>query len=65
MYKRKVGRFSIVSLLGVPLASFVSCSVYMVKVKDVAADQWHKVSTRMDKLLTAGHRKRGDVGVLV
>ncbi|MPU17306.1 hypothetical protein FGL68_19595 [Acinetobacter baumannii] len=63
MKKRSVGKKTVVSLLGVPLTALVSCSVYLVQVKDVAKDQWHKTSERMDKLLTVGHRKRGDVGV--
>ncbi|MCY9530537.1 hypothetical protein M5X04_14540 [Paenibacillus alvei] len=65
MFKSRVGRLSVVSLLGVTLASFVSFSVYMVKLKDSCADQWRKAVVRLDKLLTAGNRSRGDVGVLV
>lgn len=65
MRKRSVGKKTVVSLLGVPLAALVSRTVYLVKVKDWVADQWHSVTTRMDKLLTTGNRCRGDVGVLV
>ncbi|MCY9708699.1 hypothetical protein M5X00_28295 [Paenibacillus alvei] len=64
MKKRSVGTKTVVNLLGMPLTELVSCSVYLVQVKESAADQWHKVTGRMDKLLTVGHRKRGDVGVL-
>lgn len=63
MSKRSVSKKTVVSLLGVPLTALVSCAVYFVQAKDSVADQWHKVTTRMDKLLTTGRRCRGDVGV--
>lgn len=65
MIKRKVGKKTVVSLLGVPVVTLVSSSEYLVNLKDSATDQWSKSVIRMDKLLTAGHRNRGDVGVLV
>lgn len=65
MSKRSVSKKTVVSLLGVPMVTLVSSSEYLVNMKDAAADQWRKVSVRMDKLLEVGNRCRGDVGVLV
>ncbi|BFH15644.1 hypothetical protein WJ0W_003541 [Paenibacillus melissococcoides] len=65
MSKRSVGKKTVVSLLGVIVAILVSHSEYWVNLKDSIVDQWQKAAVRMDKLLTVGHRKRGDVGVLV
>lgn len=61
--KRSVGKKTVVSLLGVTVATLVSRSEYWINLKDSAQDQWYKVAGRMDKLLAVGHRKRGDVGV--
>lgn len=61
--KRIVGKKTIVSLLGVPLAELVSRTEYPVKVNDSVTDQWRNTTVRMDKLLTTGRRCRGDVGV--
>lgn len=63
--KRIVGKKTILSLLGVEMAELVSREEYPVKVNDSAADQWRQKSERMDKVFAAGHRNRGDVGVLV
>ncbi|SYX84655.1 hypothetical protein [Paenibacillus alvei] len=62
MSKRIVTKKTAIILLGVPVMALVSRMVYLVQVKDVAKDQWHKAFVRMDKLLAVGHRKRGDVG---
>ncbi|MEC0083182.1 hypothetical protein [Paenibacillus alvei] len=61
--KRSVGKKTVVSLLGVTVATLVSHSEYWVNLKDSVTDQWKKALVRLDKLLAVGHRKRGDVGV--
>ncbi|EJW14121.1 hypothetical protein M5X02_00645 [Paenibacillus alvei] len=62
--KRSVGKKTVVSLLGVTVATLVSRSEYLVNLKDSIVDQWQMVAVRMDKLLATGNRCRGDVGVL-